>query len=156
MLITPSTLHRLPAPIQAAGEFLVDLGSAILPAPGAEEAADLADRDGGHVGFTLPDGFAFLIFSGLPARQPEKLLRTWRTWACRPPASDELIFVFRHDGPPFDPITVRLVHTCRLLHCAHPRRRPVVIGSVLQSLPVAPLPGVLRRLARNAAAQAAA
>lgn len=154
MLITPSTLYRLPASIQAAGRFFVHLGSAIVPAPGAEEAAELADRDGGHVGFTLPAGFVYLVFSGLPARMPERTLAAWRTWACRPPAGDELIFVFRYDGPPFPPITARLVHPCRLVHCS--RRRRVVIGSVLQSLPVAPLPGVLRRLLRDAAAQAAA
>jgi hypothetical protein len=156
MLITSSTLHRLPAAIQAAGDFFVHLESVILPAPSAEEAVDLADRHGGHVGFALPAGFVYLTFSGLPARQPEKLLRTWRTWACRPPAGDELIFVFRHDGPPFAPVTSRLAHACRLSHCSFPRPRRVVIGSVLQSLPVAPLPGVLRRLAREAAAQAAA
>ncbi|GIU78820.1 MAG: hypothetical protein KatS3mg005_2058 [Bryobacteraceae bacterium] len=158
MLILPSTLHRLPFQIQAAGSFFVDLGSTVIPAADAEQAALLALDRGGHVGFTLPAGFALLIFGRHNFILRNELMSSWCTWTCASPAND-VIFLFRYDGMPFRPIHTRLSYPCTLLHCAwgdsEPRLHPIVIGSVMQSLPVAPLPGVLRRLVKDSLKQAA-
>jgi|DewCreStandDraft_4_1066084.scaffolds.fasta_scaffold03477_18 hypothetical protein len=161
MLILPSTLHRLPTEVQDAGQFFVDLGSIVLPAADAEQAAGLALDRGGHVGFTLASGFVFLTFAGdyLHVRYPAQLLSSWQTWACLSPARDQVTFLFRYDGLPFRPIPARLRYPCTILHCAWgdrgPRLHPVIVGSMAQPMPVAPLPGVLRRLVRDASQQAA-